>query len=339
MASRMSMRKAQIPLGCQLCGSGTKIQWKCINCSLLLCSKCKEIHLKIKDAKNHTIVDFKEVKPQEPSEENLDFSEINCQEHDDQTCVFYCKTCEQFICTKCITKVHKGHDASDEEEYKAELNKLLEIQRETENKLKKLALSKTISSTINVPHFESEKREVSEQETKPNIELTRHFTLDLRNIHTVISYSQGLLWISDASNKVIQNVKLTKEDTQVLLEFNTNVYDMAINSTNNLLLSIVGETGLKLFNDYNGDISDSEYNVAPLLTCSIHVTRDKKVIIGAKTQTNEQSAKRKVVIVMDEKGNHIKQYEHDIHTKISALLNCIILKQFATGIEIEGLCS
>ncbi|XP_063446558.1 uncharacterized protein LOC134726090 [Mytilus trossulus] len=311
MASKTSMQNAQIPLGCQLCENGTKIQWKCINCSLFLCSKCKENHLKIKDAKNHTIVDFKEVRPEKQSKENLDFSEINCQEHHDHTCIFYCKTCAKFICVKCITKVHKGHDASDQEEYNAEINKLLEIQRETENKLKKLALSKTIPSTTNVPQFESENREVSKQKTEPNIEITRHFTVDLRNIHTVISYSEGLLWISDASNKVIQNVKLTNENTQVLSEFNINVYDIAINSTNNLLLSVVGETRLQLRNDENEEISYSEYNVAPLLTCSIHVTRDNKVIIGAKTQPNEQSAKRKVVIVMDEKGNNIKQYEHD----------------------------
>ncbi|VDH97205.1 Hypothetical predicted protein [Mytilus galloprovincialis] len=62
MALSKSMQKAQIPLPCELCEIETKIQWKCIDCILLLCDKCKnKVHSKFKKAKDHKIITIKEV--------------------------------------------------------------------------------------------------------------------------------------------------------------------------------------------------------------------------------------------------------------------------------------
>ncbi|VDI63861.1 Hypothetical predicted protein [Mytilus galloprovincialis] len=62
MALSKSIQKAQIPLPCELCEIETKIQWKCIDCNLLLCDKCKnKVHSKFKKAKDHKIITIKEV--------------------------------------------------------------------------------------------------------------------------------------------------------------------------------------------------------------------------------------------------------------------------------------
>lgn len=314
MAFSKSIHKAQIPIGCQLCESGTTIQWKCVNCSLLLCIKCKEIHLKIKNVGDHKIVDIKEVRRDDESKGILKFSEIDCQDHDNQTCVFYCKSCEKFICTKCITKSHKGHDAVDEDDYQAELNKLLDMQRETESKLSKLALTKVIPSKSSPQKLNSEKKEIKEN-PNPNIKVTRQFTTGLNDVHTVISDSHDSVWIADWYNDVLNQLKVTKDNIQVKSKLNISVFDMAVYSTNSLLLSVHNETRVKLLNDRTLQISDSKYSTAPLFPHCLNISRDKKVIVGAvKSNAKGQlfkSTGRRAVIVMDEEGNRVNQYEHD----------------------------
>lgn len=62
MGSAQSIHQAQTPIGCQLCETGNKIEWKCIQCSLLICSRCKDkIHPKFKGAIDHEILNIKEV--------------------------------------------------------------------------------------------------------------------------------------------------------------------------------------------------------------------------------------------------------------------------------------
>ncbi|CAC5408261.1 unnamed protein product [Mytilus coruscus] len=91
---------------------------------------------------------------------------------------------------------------------------------------------------------------------------------------------------------------------------------MAVTSSNNSLLSVVGDPRLKLLNGSTRQISDSKYNVAPLWTCGIHVTRDQKVVVGAVTTgTLFMGTGSQMVIVMDEKGIRVKQYELDNNKK------------------------
>ncbi|CAC5418593.1 unnamed protein product [Mytilus coruscus] len=112
MALSKSIQKAQIPLPCELCEIETKIQWKCIDCNLLLCDKCKnKVHSKIKEAKNHKIYTIKEVGLQgDGSGQILDFSDISCKDHSGQVCCLFCKTCDHLVCPTGVTKTHKTHE-------------------------------------------------------------------------------------------------------------------------------------------------------------------------------------------------------------------------------------
>ncbi|CAC5358520.1 unnamed protein product [Mytilus coruscus] len=56
---------------------------------------------------------------------------------------------------------------------------------------------------------------------------------------------------------------------------------MAVTSDNNLLLSVFSDTKLRLLNVKTGQMSDSRYNVEPLWTFGIHITKDQRVYIGA----------------------------------------------------------
>ncbi|XP_063446559.1 uncharacterized protein LOC134726091 [Mytilus trossulus] len=109
----------------------------------------------------------------------------------------------------------------------------------------------------------------------------------------------------------MKHVKLKKGNAHILSEFNIFVHDTALDSKKDLLLS-VGEPMLKLFNENTGKVCDTKYNIEPLETFGVHFTRENKVIIGAVAAEDLFSGDgRRLVIVMDEEGNRIKQFEHD----------------------------
>ncbi|CAC5421557.1 unnamed protein product [Mytilus coruscus] len=313
MASAWLIQKAQVSIGCQLCESGSTIQWNCIDCLLLMCSKCKQIHMKFKNAINHKIVDINESEPREYSDKNFNLNEINCQDHAGQACCLYCKDCKQFICFKCMTKVHKGHETLDTEKYKFELDRLIKIQRETKNKLCTMALF-NFPRKIGKDKFGSEKKEVKVKQSHLNFKITGQFTSDIKRITSVSSCSGDSLWIGNWGNEV-KHVNLTKDEVQVISQFTISLYDMPVTSSDNILLS-VGESSLKNLNEITGQLSDSKYNVAPMLATGVHVTTDQKVIIGAITQGAGFTGEgKRMVIVMDKEGKSLTEYEQDKHNK------------------------
>lgn len=309
MGYSQSTHKAPNSVRYQLCEGGTRpIQWKCRECSLLMCRRCRSVvHPMLNYAVRHKIVFIKESKSG-TAEGNVSFSDYKCLAHTSKICCFYCKDCEQLICRKCSTKAHRGHDTLNEEDYVREINKILKTLRESEKKLSNFTLANIVLGKLN-----SLKSGATE---KPEIKVFKTFSSNVKFISSVISSPDDSVWIVDFSAKVLQQVKLTGDNIQVISQCKIPIYDMAVTSSNNVLLSVIGAPRLKLLNGNTRQISDSKYNVAPLWTCGIHVTRDRKVIIGAVTTgTLFMDTGRQMVIVINEEGTRVKQYELDNNKK------------------------
>lgn len=121
MASSSS--EIQTHINCQFCETEKLIKWKCIDCELLICDKCRDkIHLKIKGGQDHKILDIKEIGDQP---EELDFTNLICQEHSGNNNCLFCKTCDILVCPVCIAKLHKMHDLVEiREEYNFRISRL-----------------------------------------------------------------------------------------------------------------------------------------------------------------------------------------------------------------------
>jgi hypothetical protein len=52
------LQEGLIPLMCQLCEESNQIKWKCLQCNFFLCTKCKNMHKKVKYSDEHNIVDM-----------------------------------------------------------------------------------------------------------------------------------------------------------------------------------------------------------------------------------------------------------------------------------------
>lgn len=137
-----SSRSGQIPINCQFCETEKVIKWKCVDCELLICDKCKDkIHLKIKGGKDHKILDIKEMGFQT---EELNFVNLKCHDHSGQNYCLYCKTCESLVCPVCIAKIHKKqHDLVEiTEEYNFRIDRLKKGQSKILNDKSKLETEK-----------------------------------------------------------------------------------------------------------------------------------------------------------------------------------------------------
>lgn len=321
MASASLPQTAQIPVGCLLCEGGNKIQWKCLECSLLMCTRCKDVvHPKFKNTGNHKVVNIKDVTTGE-SDGNLSFGDYKCKVHAVQICCFYCKDCEHFICVKCITTAHKGHDIVDEDQYKAEIvelleiEKLLEIQRETERKLSKLTLSKDARENVGTRESSFAEHDTKELQKQYPIVIARHFMTDVEDITSISSCGDGSVWIADLVKGVVKRIKMTEHTIQVLSNIKVDVYDMDFIFANFLLVSVESNR-LKLIEGKTGKKSDSIFKVAKLLTCAVHVTRNKTIIIGAVKQKASFSVKgRCVIFIGDLDWNNVSEYEYDYQNK------------------------
>ncbi|XP_076104945.1 uncharacterized protein LOC143073356 [Mytilus galloprovincialis] len=141
MAFSQSVRKGQIPINCGLCETDRPIKWKCLDCDLLLCNHCKEkVHLRVKTAKDHRIIDIKEIGLHK---EELDFANIPCQDHTGQYTCLYCKTCDTLVCPTCVAKVHKKHDLTEiQEGYDIKIDKLKKGQSKIQKNRKEIVLRK-----------------------------------------------------------------------------------------------------------------------------------------------------------------------------------------------------
>lgn len=130
------MRRAQNILLCQLCELESKIQVKCIDCDLLMCKKChQKVHPKFKLAKEHKIIDIKDISlNQEEEIPKVDFKAEKCRVHKAQTICLYCITCSQPVCPVCIANEHQKHDFKEPEKlYSEKYTTIKEINDSIEN--------------------------------------------------------------------------------------------------------------------------------------------------------------------------------------------------------------
>lgn len=113
--------------------------------------------------------------------------------------------------------MQNGHDAVDEDGYKAELYTLLEIQRETEIKLSKLALWRFAPGKVKIHQLAEEGNEIKRKQSAK-----------VRAISTqtlpVIYQFDGSVWIADGVNKTMNHLKLTNDIVQVISKTHTHVY-------------------------------------------------------------------------------------------------------------------
>ncbi|VDI54814.1 Hypothetical predicted protein [Mytilus galloprovincialis] len=172
MACPQPHGSGQVPVKCGLCETDRSIQWKCIDCSILMCSHCKDkVHSKFKNALDHKIIKREEIGLHT---EELDFTNIKCDEHTGQFSCLYCKTCDILVCPTCFAKVHKTHDLIEiRDAYNLKVNMLKKRQNqmqkshsnmsEKKDELNKLVAAENVKYNKEKRNIQSHEETVKEQ--------------------------------------------------------------------------------------------------------------------------------------------------------------------------------
>ncbi|XP_071170934.1 uncharacterized protein [Mytilus edulis] len=210
MAFSKSIKCGQAPATCNFCEEETKIKWKCINCDVLMCAKCKDkIHAKLKNNKDHNVIDIKEVGIYRG---DLDFSVLKCEKHSGQSCVMFCVSCDTLVCTLCIGNIHNGHVLvetrrgfnirkdkfkSDQKKIKEKIGKLIDRKNKITTVYKKnSATYKDLAKRIDAKNVEV-KKATDKQTEKLKSELNKKWrdlpTEEINKLDEVIVNLQGLL--------------------------------------------------------------------------------------------------------------------------------------------------
>ncbi|XP_071137202.1 uncharacterized protein [Mytilus edulis] len=229
MAFSQSLKRGQAPATCNFCEEDTKIKWKCINCDVLMCAKCKDkIHAKLKNSKDHNVIDIKEVGIYQGE---LDFSVLKCEEHTGQSAVMFCTSCDRLVCTSCISKIHNGHGLVEiSEGYNLKLEKLKTEKTEAQKQLEELTKEKEKVSPVDIKDNEQYKNLIRKIEAQ-NIEIKTSadkYSEELKgelkrkwNEFQVGKATKKLEKVEDNLNKLILNVEAlikSKEADKVFIE-------------------------------------------------------------------------------------------------------------------------
>ncbi|XP_052062936.1 uncharacterized protein LOC127702676 [Mytilus californianus] len=103
----INLGEAQILCVCHLCEDEKQIIWKCLECSLLMCDKCKrKVHVKFNTADEHNVIKVTNIGKDCSFQPNLF---VLCDEHPEQKICIFCKKCNQLVCPVCLSEKHNDH--------------------------------------------------------------------------------------------------------------------------------------------------------------------------------------------------------------------------------------
>ena len=82
----------------------------CMECEMLLCHECLMIHERWPPMQCHIMLSIGEIINRD-EQQQIGAEKLNCAQHKDALPKFYCETCKELICMKCMASVHTkpGH--------------------------------------------------------------------------------------------------------------------------------------------------------------------------------------------------------------------------------------
>ena len=92
----------------------------CCTCCMFLCQPCHEHHCISRKSMNHKILNLKDARNRDISEElkqHIPAQPLHCQEHTDTEVKFYCTNCSSLVCIQCTVIQHAGHKFEEIKNY------------------------------------------------------------------------------------------------------------------------------------------------------------------------------------------------------------------------------
>jgi hypothetical protein len=166
------------------------------------------------------------------------------------------------------------------------------------------------------------------------LEVVKQFATDIGGVNNFLICRDGTLWICD--NRQLQKVNPVGETLHVISIIKVTIHNMALTSSEDLLLAIIGKSTIQVIPSGKQELMDSLYDVSPLLPIAVHVTHDNKVIVGAidKGPYLPVTGPRQVII-MDHTGREKKFFQFDGNKKPLFSLPALIASNSRNNIGVN----
>ena len=304
---------------CQLCDAHATIKMKCYNCDLNMCKKYQEnIHSKIHGSGKHYIVKVNSL-PGERHRKNSRFLLLGCcmrnlksdvqvitpgyqpfqnmASHirmDDSKKSYSFREEEMSRCRTYDWKYQNELPNSTDRKYQSELPNSTDrkYQRELPNSTDRKYQIELPNSTDRKHQSELPNSIGSTSDTEQNIVLNHKtklykqlqvmkcFSTNVPVVSRLIYCPDHTLWITRASTKTLQTLKIRENCLTMVGMFNIKVYDIARTQNGDILIAST-DSVLRVIPRGKTHVEFSKYDVSPFLPTAVHVSRHGKVTIGA----------------------------------------------------------
>ncbi|VDI48442.1 Hypothetical predicted protein [Mytilus galloprovincialis] len=105
----------------------------------------------------------------------------------------------------------------------------------------------------------------------------------LKLVEQLVCSDDGTLWIGNIADKILQKIQLSNGKLNIVQEVKVNCTGMAFLPSGDLLIS-TAKSNLKTLCHTTANIINSKYSVEPLISSTVHVTQDRKIIVGARKE-------------------------------------------------------
>ncbi|VDI17839.1 Hypothetical predicted protein [Mytilus galloprovincialis] len=150
-------------------------------------------------------------------------------------------------------------------------------------------------------------------ETKPDFDIAFQWETDSAFNHFV-TCNDETLWINDTEADTLTKVVLLEDRMIKSPSIKASCYAIAETPSGNLLLSCELSKLLELPKEVM-EIKESCYDISPLITKTIHVTKNNKVMITSAEDIVPSYERPRKIIVLDSKGKHETEYQYDNNKK------------------------
>ena len=162
-----------------------------------------------------------------------------------------------------------------------------------------------------------QKMKIPQVQSDIDLEVVNSYTTDLSGIYNIITVDDKSTWVNDVNKQVIRQINIDNDNITTTKQISCFIYDMTLTSNNDLLLSDVNSSDIKLLTK-SGKIKPFFSVSSPLLPLGIHVTSDNNIIVGVREPGDpytptDKSTRALLIFGMDGKQQHTYQYDSNKH--------------------------
>ncbi|CAG2229787.1 unnamed protein product [Mytilus edulis] len=111
----MNRRDSQVSLSCGECCTRKNLKYRCVECKVTLCEKCKDCHSNSPSNSSHIVLSFDSITTNNCMENEI--RKMPCKKHGTKKYSVFCQNCNFLICADCFVESHSYHRTINIDEF------------------------------------------------------------------------------------------------------------------------------------------------------------------------------------------------------------------------------